>query len=173
VPKWTDEEDERLRKLSDSGADVREMMADLGRPKNAVIGRCHRKGIRVNASKSRPPSRPRKTNKAKPPIPGLPAPVPMAATTRRLGDIDAQANETLVKTVDLQDHHCKYPHGNPGEPTFGHCGSKRIPGLPYCETHAAICFVSREEVDRQRREYLKKQEEAVRGAQYRRVSEDA
>ncbi len=49
--------------------------------------------------------------------------------------------DKLYTLVELETHQCKWPVGEPRDPSFGFCGAKRVPGLPYCQGHAARAFV--------------------------------
>ncbi len=40
-----------------------------------------------------------------------------------------------VTLVDLCEHHCRWPLGDPSSPSFRYCGSLRIPGSRYCVEH--------------------------------------
>lgn len=46
-----------------------------------------------------------------------------------------------VRTVDLEERHCRWPIGDPLEPGFRHCGMQKVYGIPYCEVHAQRAFV--------------------------------
>jgi hypothetical protein len=41
----------------------------------------------------------------------------------------------LVTTATLTRCTCKWPIGDPAEPTFHYCGDQTVPGTPYCELH--------------------------------------
>jgi hypothetical protein len=42
----------------------------------------------------------------------------------------------LVRTIDLEPHHCRAVYGHPKlEKDYGHCGKDRISGTPYCWDH--------------------------------------
>ena len=45
-----------------------------------------------------------------------------------------------IKTADLEEHHCRWPCGDPREPDFGFCGKSRVPGFPYCDPHARRAY---------------------------------
>lgn len=47
-----------------------------------------------------------------------------------------------VKPEHLHHCHCKWPLGTPGTPAFRHCGNRRKPGEPYCETHCKVAYPS-------------------------------
>ncbi len=43
--------------------------------------------------------------------------------------------------ADLKAHHCRWPMGDPQEPTFHFCGDQKEPGLgSYCKEHAALAY---------------------------------
>jgi GcrA cell cycle regulator len=42
--------------------------------------------------------------------------------------------------IELEEHHCRWPLGDPREPDFGFCARARIAGMPYCPGHCAIAF---------------------------------
>lgn len=50
------------------------------------------------------------------------------------------ADIARVSLMELERHHCRFPVGDPKQPTFGFCGCKPFPGLPYCEHHARRAF---------------------------------
>lgn len=43
--------------------------------------------------------------------------------------------------VELEDHHCKWPCGEQSNlDSLVYCGGDRLPGLPYCESHAKRAY---------------------------------
>jgi GcrA cell cycle regulator len=36
---------------------------------------------------------------------------------------------------------CLWPYDHPDNPNFHFCGAEKVPGLPYCATHAAIAYI--------------------------------
>ena len=52
----------------------------------------------------------------------------------RHGDGKLHANENLTASC------CRWPVNDPLDPDFHFCGDDKIPGLPYCETHARRAF---------------------------------
>lgn len=40
--------------------------------------------------------------------------------------------------MDLTEHTCRWPFGNPGEEAFRYCGRPKPFGVPYCRAHAAL-----------------------------------
>lgn len=45
-----------------------------------------------------------------------------------------------VSFADLEPHHCRFIPGDPKASGKLYCGCDAVPGLPYCEAHAARCF---------------------------------
>jgi len=46
--------------------------------------------------------------------------------------------------VDLTDHRCKWPIGDPREPTFSYCGAAKAIDGPYCQGHKKLAVKPRE-----------------------------
>jgi GcrA cell cycle regulator len=44
------------------------------------------------------------------------------------------------KLIDLEQHDCRWPIGEPRHPEFHFCGEKQADGRPYCAHHWAIAF---------------------------------
>jgi GcrA cell cycle regulator len=138
---WSPIEDDKLRALHARTPvpSCKKMGEMLGRGKNSIIGRRGRLGL----SKPRPPKREgvkrarkdRVPKLHKPPMARAPLAKPEPVTVHDLRIPQAQ-RRTLV---ELENHHCRFPVGEPGAPDFFFCGaptanlSKR---RPYCRAHA-------------------------------------
>jgi hypothetical protein len=48
------------------------------------------------------------------------------------------APETLVALMDLQNHHCRWPYGEPSQGLF--CGVQKARDRPYCLGHARMAY---------------------------------
>lgn len=97
--------------------------------------------------------RPRTKPKAPKPTPRLPqfsgnaalrmdteeAPMPVARPKPVLEEIVIPEAERAT-ILDLNEHRCKWPVGDPTQPDFYFCGRHSGPGGPYCEDHAKIAF---------------------------------
>jgi len=46
----------------------------------------------------------------------------------------------VVGLLDLKEHSCRWPIGDPDQPGFGFCGCQKAEEGPYCERHAAMAF---------------------------------
>jgi hypothetical protein len=40
----------------------------------------------------------------------------------------------------LEDHHCRWPIGDPQHADFHFCGAEKIEGLPYCFEHRDVAY---------------------------------
>ena len=47
--------------------------------------------------------------------------------------------------VEYTGPSCSWPHGHPGDKDFHFCGSRPVPGKPYCAEHAALAYVKPKE----------------------------
>jgi len=46
----------------------------------------------------------------------------------------------VVGLLELKEHSCRWPIGEPDQPGFGFCGCRKAEGSPYCEHHSAKAF---------------------------------
>ncbi len=67
----------------------------------------------------------------------------MRARRKKEELIAPDPNPAKITLLDLENHHCKFPLGTPGDPDFHFCGLDRVPGFSYCAFHSAICFDTR------------------------------
>jgi GcrA cell cycle regulator len=157
---WTDERVELLKKLWTDGLSASQIAAELGGvTRNAVIGKVHRLGLSGRTKTTRP-SAPRVRKARRPSMPPRP-------TTRVIGNtalkINVAADEDLdeeiapvrsMATVEelfippeeratilqLSEHTCKWPIGDPGQDDFYFCGRRSDAGVPYCEHHCRVAY---------------------------------
>ena len=55
--------------------------------------------------------------------------------------VEAPVPQRQRRTVEtLEDHHCRWPIGDPQHADFHFCGAKKLTGLPYCECHARRAY---------------------------------
>ncbi len=143
---WTDERVEVLKRLWSEGLSASQIAKELGGvTRNAVIGKVHRLGLSGRATPSRPPSRIIRTARPRTPIlrPALrlagaalpPVPAPPISI-----DPEPMPNGEFATVLDLSEHICKWPIGDPGDVKFQFCGRKTKTGAPYCEAHARMAY---------------------------------
>lgn len=130
---WTEEQMTRLVELNDKGLSAAEIAANLGKSKNAVLGKLFRlRGGRVGnrrvtvaripRGKSLPPVK-RFVYTTQPPLPPI-----------------SLADGAGIAITDLQAGMCKWPIGDPKQPDFRFCGHPQHEGKPYCTAHCAIAY---------------------------------
>jgi len=61
---------------------------------------------------------------------------------RSRGPLDRKAEPTPNPFPELTTG-CLWPLDHPNSPDFRFCDAQKVPGKPYCSTHAAMAFVSR------------------------------
>jgi GcrA cell cycle regulator len=145
---WTDEQTATLKAGWIAGLSASQIAARLGgTTRNAVIGKVHRLGLsgRAPCSGRVKRHRPRKIQlRAKSPPRSMPTSLPTAPVPPpHVDDIGRVTFQQLDELIPgLPGPHCRWPCG---EPTAGFCGLPQVPGLSYCEGHAArACTVSRQ-----------------------------
>ncbi len=147
---WTEERVEMLKKLWAQGLSASQIAKELGGvTRNAVIGKVHRLGLSGRATPSSPPQR----------VSAVSARPRPALRPRRSIDISApkhvparlkvaaeamnavpQATGDFARVLNLTDHICRWPIGDPSEPGFQFCGKKSKSGSPYCEAHCEMAY---------------------------------
>lgn len=121
--KWTDEMDSRLRELKAEGLSATLIGREMGKSRNAIIGRMHRLGL-CGASTKRAygPRRPKqhRINIARIFRPIVPKP-------ESLG----------FSIIDLPPHCCKFAEG---DSPYTFCGQPTLEGLSWCPYHCSVVF---------------------------------
>ena len=174
---WTEERVELLKKLWMEGLSASQIAASLGEgvTRNAVIGKVHRLKLsgrakpasstprvrnnprparRVSSSSGRSSfssSRPRSINAA---------PMLGATALKVSEEYEAEAYqatqveeleipvEQRLSLLQLNEHTCKWPIGDPLSPDFYFCGQSSNEAQPYCEFHSRRAY---HQVDKKRR----------------------
>lgn len=144
---WTNDRVETLKKLWAQGLSASQIAKQLGGvTRNAVIGKVHRLGLSGRATPSRPPSRVSTASRPRPavrPERSLAADSADAKPPRfavRALNAELTAADDLAGVLNLTDHICRWPIGDPSEAGFQFCGRKCKPGSPYCEEHAELAY---------------------------------
>ncbi|HCN31536.1 MAG: GcrA family cell cycle regulator [Candidatus Micropelagos sp.] len=155
---WTEERVELLKKLWTEGLSASQIARQMGGvTRNAVIGKVHRLGLSGRATPARVSTakvgtQTARTRQTQPSIAGTklsydkdesldemkydPAPEPILSPEER------------ASVLNLTEHTCKWPIGDPGNSNFHFCGARSKPGNPYCETHVVQAY---QPVERRRR----------------------
>jgi GcrA cell cycle regulator len=140
---WTTERVEALKIHFQAGLSCREIAAEIGVSRNAVIGKISRlnlvrdKGGVIRTGKKEPAASPRSRGAQKlrqillksfPPRP------------------EARAAEEPIHNghtcslFELSNETCRWPISTPGQQDFCFCGNRPIEGLPYCAGHSRLAY---------------------------------
>ena len=157
---WTEERVELLKKLWADGLSASQIAARLGGvTRNAVIGKVHRLGLsgRATTTRVKTATRPR-ARKRTPQAPRAPRGLFGSAGSLALNGLQAYEPEQhyeeepdpipelhvvsseKVTILNLTEHTCKWPIGDPSDENFRFCGCKSQTGSPYCEHHTRIAY---------------------------------
>jgi len=136
---WTDEKEQKLRKLWTKGHTASEIAGMLGETtRNAVIGKAHRLNLEERApSKAKSSSEKKEINKSQPKLKGSASRKSKFNSILLDKNFEAE-NPTLLE--NLTDQTCKWPSGHPDEENFYFCGRKPADAFPYCKLHVLYAF---------------------------------
>jgi GcrA cell cycle regulator len=167
---WNEDRVELLKKLWSDGLSASQTAVELGGgiSRNAVIGKVHRLGLSTRV-KSQPSSvqlqrKPRAHGQAiriaRGGVHGNTALAPLPSYETQADDAQAYATQAYAKEVepepqvtenviplgqrcsilDLNNHKCRWPIGDPSLPDFFFCGGKPVGGMPYCAYHSRMAY---------------------------------
>ncbi|MDD1531175.1 GcrA-like regulator [Bradyrhizobium sp. WBOS7] len=140
-PTWTDERIELLKQHFEAGLSCREIAADIGVSRNAVIGKLSRLNLTRGRTSDERKVQDRGAARAKA-VPRLQ--YQMLATI--YGDTDApvatgpidEANRCSL--LELAENRCRWPISTPGAEDFCFCGNSAPDGQPYCAGHSRLAY---------------------------------
>lgn len=135
---WTAADIANLRELIADGCREATIAAALGRTGQAVADKARRLGLQ---SAAKPVGR--RENGG--PFNKLMARRGDDVRVRPLAETPpVNPDRPLIAQRDLESHHCRWPIGDPGTPSFGFCGCDResVSG-PYCAEHHAVASAGR------------------------------
>ncbi len=141
---WTDERIELLRQHFEAGLSCREIAADIGVSRNAVIGKLSRLNLtrgrtlddRKGHDRGLAPPRARRV------VPRLQ--YEMLATI--YGETDAPVvtgpidDANRCSLLELSENRCRWPISTPGEDDFCFCGNAAPDGQSYCTGHSRLAY---------------------------------
>ncbi len=133
---WTPERVEMLKTLWAEGLSASQIAARLGVvTRNAVIGKIHRLGIAAREHGNKGGRRAR----IGPRPPGETRAAP--AQTREEAIAPPEPSPDNVTVLELSDHRCRWPLGDPKGEDFRFCGNKTPgPGQTYCDYHTRRAY---------------------------------
>jgi GcrA cell cycle regulator len=142
-PNWTEAEQLRLLELIAEKLSASQIGEKMGKTRNAIIGRCHRTGLRLlseNKIRVRQPYR--RYDKQKRPKRYL---VPDCSPIQALFYTEAtnlppDFSEDMVSFQDVQEGQCRWPIGDPTSVAFRFCGSESMAHQSYCPRHCRLAY---------------------------------
>ena len=149
---WNDERVETLKRLWAEGLSASHIATELGGiTRNAVIGKVHRLGISGRAKS--PASAVPRPKKARVHQQMIRVARPLARGNTALAtafDYEIEAEPEVVDNVvlmgqrgsllELTEHSCRWPIGDPGDADFFFCGGPTATSLPYCAHHCRVAY---------------------------------
>ncbi len=137
---WTEEREQKLRKLWEKGYTASQIAEMLGgsTTRNAVIGKAHRLKLaaRVVSKHSKSPKKQAATS-------GLNKQEGYISKKSRFKSVLLDKNfevENPKKLEELSDKNCRWPMGHPDEENFYFCGRNPVEGFSYCKLHVLYAF---------------------------------
>ena len=141
APTWTDERLEALKGHFANGLTCRQIAAEIGVSRNAVIGKLSRLGL----TRDRPPGSdagPRKPRERR----GRSVPRLQYEMLQQVYDETAFTDGPVVSEhrcslFELSKERCRWPVNGDAE-EFSFCGNTPMAGLPYCQGHTRLAYRS-------------------------------
>lgn len=118
--------DAEIARLFGEGMPPGKIAACVGLERRAVQRSLVRSGLQVKLESPNPQSRPRVRRNDGMTFVDFP--------------VDEKPSQPLVAFKNLEQNHCRWPHGHPDEPDFGFCGEPQLDGYSYCAQHAHIAY---------------------------------
>jgi GcrA cell cycle regulator len=129
---WTDERIEELRtRWNGEGQSASEICAAMGVSRNAVIGKAHRLGLNVRATKHANNARRSNSTKSR-------------KINHQINDLTGAIENTppnLKPLLALRSYDCRWPAVGYGAATL-YCGARAVDGHPYCSMHCRIAYIA-------------------------------
>ena len=141
-PTWTDERIELLKRHFEAGLSCREIAADIGVSRNAVIGKLSRLNLTRGRTNDDRKVQERGLARASRAVPRLQ--YEMLATI--YGETDAPVvtgpidDANRCSLLELAENRCRWPISTPGAEDFCFCGNNAPDGQPYCAGHSRLAY---------------------------------
>ena len=132
---WTEEREQRLKRLWEKGytaSQIAEMLG-AGTTRNAVIGKAHRLKLAARAV-----SKQSKSLNKQDAASGLNKREGYISRKSRFKSLLLDKNfeaENPKKLEELDNKNCRWPIGHPDEENFYFCGRNPVEGFSYCKLH--------------------------------------
>lgn len=143
VPTWNDERLEALKTHFAAGLSCRQIAAEIGVSRNAVIGKLSRLGLSREKTGDGPRrKKPRSERRAR----SGSVPRQQFEMLRQVYDEAAFTDTPVVSErrctlFELSKERCRWPVNTETE-EFTFCGNTPLAGLPYCQGHTRLAYRS-------------------------------
>lgn len=142
---WTTERIQQLKQHFEAGLTCREIAAELGVSRNAVIGKISRLSlVRDNGGDTRRVMRDARDPARVRPVPKLRRRILRAVQTEPAPQPIVEEQpfrvENSCSLFELSKERCRWPISTPGADDFCFCGSTPVDGLPYCASHTRLAY---------------------------------
>jgi GcrA cell cycle regulator len=153
-PTWTDERVELLKNHFAAGLSCREIAADIGVSRNAVIGKLSRLDLTRRTDRDERRAKRKSFERARGRKASPRQQYEMLAAI--YGEQEAPPPDEPISAanrcslLELNELKCRWPIGTPGGEDFCFCGNASLDGRPYCLGHARLAYRpnSRERITR-------------------------
>jgi GcrA cell cycle regulator len=151
-PTWTAERVELLKLRFAAGLSCREIAADIGVSRNAVIGKLSRlnltrekggdarRAARKDAAKGDRPRTAARTGPRTGPRLRHQMLLTLYAEPQPAADDEPIHNGHCCTLFELSEERCRWPISTPGAADFRFCGNAPVEGLPYCPGHTRLAY---------------------------------
>lgn len=141
-PTWTDERIELLKRHFEAGLSCREIAADIGVSRNAVIGKLSRLNLTRGRTIDDRKVQDRAPARATRAMPRLQ--YEMLATIYGESDAPVVAgpidDANRCSLLELAENRCRWPISTPGQEDFCFCGNAAPDGQSYCSGHSRLAY---------------------------------
>jgi len=143
-PTWTDERVQRLKAGFESKLSCREIAADIGVSRNAVIGKLSR--LNLTREKNGEARRVARKDGAKEKRPKSVPRLQYQMLRKLYAEAQVSADSEPIHSVhpcsllELSEEKCRWPISTPGAADFCFCGNQPLETLPYCAGHTRIAY---------------------------------
>ena len=140
IPTWTTERVELLKQHFEAGLSCREIAAQIGVSRNAVIGKLTRLGLTRGPTNIEQHLQATPKERAKS-VPRAQYRMLQVVYANGQPAADAPiASANPCSLLELSKERCRWPISTPGEEGFCFCGNTPLKGLPYCPGHTRLAY---------------------------------
>ena len=140
APTWTTERVERLKSCFEAGLSCRQIAADIGVSRNAVIGKLSRLNLTRDKGGDPPARKFSGTAPAAKATPRRQYAMLAAAYAEPDQPPEPIDDARRCSLFELSGARCRWPISTPGAADFCFCGNTPLDGLPYCSGHCRLAY---------------------------------